>query len=142
MIPYSRQAQASYLQRAPEGSSASPQRAQQLAQTALSRAKSLGQQAADTQAAGIALVAALPTVPPRRGADRIHVALRTDQQGAIWTLELPKGQFDRGSAETLADEMIFLALEQLTGDVEPGSAPASSTRILRTGLLLQREENR
>lgn len=141
VIPYSRQAQASYLERPSEGSSASPQRARQLAATAFSRARSLSDQEAKSHAAGIALVAALPTVPPRRGTDRIHVALRTDEHAAVWTLELPKGRFDRATAETLADDMIFLALAHLTSDVEPDPNLASTARIVQSGLPLHREQD-
>ena len=79
-------------------------------------------------------------MPARRGADRIHAALRTQERGSIWTLELPKGQLNRATAETLADEMIFLALAQLTGDAERGSALASTSRIMQSGFTVQRED--
>jgi membrane carboxypeptidase/penicillin-binding protein PbpC len=66
------------------------------------------------EAVGIALVAALPTTPQRRGRDRIHVALHAKPRGVLWSLELAKDAHTRESAETIADEMVFRALAELS----------------------------
>jgi hypothetical protein len=140
VIAYSRKSQASYLQRAAEGTSASPQRARQLAATALARAQSLSDHEFDVRAAGISLVAALPTQSPRRGEDRIHVALKTSSRAAMWTLALPKGVFDRATAEAIADEMLYIALARLSHDDDQAS-DLSTLEILRHGLQLTREDD-
>ena len=112
-IPYSRPALAAYLASAPMGSDASSERAEQLAHTAQSRAQSFAQLEPPYETVGIALVAALPTNIPRRGQDRIHVALRSPSRKILWSRELMKGAFDRESSETIADAMLFLALFEL-----------------------------
>ncbi len=115
VIPYSRASLAEYLGCRPTESSASPAVAKQLASVAMQRAAGLGDDENDRrEPAGIALVAALPTTPRRRGRDRIHVALRTHSSGVLWSLELAKGAHTRQSAETIADEMVYLALAELT----------------------------
>lgn len=115
-IPYSRAAVAEYLGCPPDDSSASSAVARQLASAALQRAIRLDDAPASAvHAAGIALVAALPTTPPRRGQDRIHVVLQTAQQGVLWSLELAKGAHTREEAETIADEMVFRAISELIG---------------------------
>jgi hypothetical protein len=120
VIPYSRAAVTDYLGCPPVDSSASSAVAKQLAAVALRHATELddgsdAQRRDAVESAGIALVAALPTTPPRRGQDRIHVALQTAQRGVLWSLELPKDAHTRETAETVADEMVFLALAELAG---------------------------
>ena len=66
VIPYSRTALASYLAVEPRGTAASPQRARQLAETALARALALADRDPPYATAGISLVAALPTTVKRR----------------------------------------------------------------------------
>ena len=119
VIPYSHAALIEYLGSPPSDSSASPAVAKQLAAVALRRAAGMGD--ADHQnenhvreAAGIALSAALPTTPRRRGTDRIHVVLRTHRRGVLWSLELTKDAQTRERAETIADEMVYRALTELT----------------------------
>ena len=113
VIPYSRTALASYLAVEPRGTAASPQRARQLPETALARALALADRDPPYATAGISLVAALPTTVKRRGSDRIHVALHTQSSRVLWSLELPKDAVDRETAESIADEMIFIALSEL-----------------------------
>jgi hypothetical protein len=116
VIPYSRAAVANYLGCPPADSSASGSVARQLASVALARASRLDDDPSDScEAVGIALVAALPTTPRRRGQDRIHVAVRRPQKGVLWSLELAKDAHTREDAETIADEMIFRALAELAG---------------------------
>lgn len=112
-IPYSRPAVAAYLASTPMGSDASIERVEQLAHKAQSRAESFAQLEPPHETVGIALVAALPTSIPRRGQDRIHVALRSPSRKILWSRELMKGAYDRESAETIADAMLFLALFEL-----------------------------
>jgi hypothetical protein len=120
VIPYSHAALMDYLGCPPSGSSASGSVAKQLASVALERARRLQDEHADSsQPVGIALVAALPTTPQRRGRDRIHVALltqellRSQRRGVLWSLELSKDAYTREQAESIADEMIRLALVEL-----------------------------
>ena len=116
VIPYSRAALIEYLGFPPSDSSASGSVAKQLASVALVRAGRLGDDQTDAlQPVGIALVAALPTTPRRRGGDRIHVALQTRQWGRLWSLELTKDAYTRQQAEAIADEMIGYAMAALFG---------------------------
>jgi hypothetical protein len=90
--------------------------AKQLASAALERARRLGDDQTDaSEPVGIALVAALPTTPRRRGRDRIHVALQTHQGGLLWSLQLTKDAHTREQAESIADEMIGCAIAALLG---------------------------
>lgn len=120
VIPYSHAALTDYLGCPPSGSSASGPVAKQLASVALERAGRLHDEHADSiQPVGIALVAALPTTPRRRGRDRIHVGLLTQdsfqsqKRGVLWSLELTKDAYNREQAESIADEMIRCALAEL-----------------------------
>ena len=99
-----------YLGSRPAESRASPEFAQQLASRAFERA---GQLADHDQGVpiGIALVAVMPTVPANRVAERIHVALHRPEDRHCWTEVLRKGAHSRESAESIADEMIFRAIE-------------------------------
>ena len=90
--------------------------AKQLAGVALKRAGRLGDDQTDAQQpVGIALVAALPTTPRRRGGDRIHAALQTHREGRLWSLELTKDAYTRQQAEAIADETIGCAMTALLG---------------------------
>lgn len=126
VIPYSHAALTDYLGRPPSDSSASGPVAKQLARVALERSRRLQDEHVDSfQPVGVALVAALPTTPRRRGRDRIHVALltqdsfppqellRPQERGVLWSLELTKDAYSREQAESIADEMIRCALTKL-----------------------------
>ncbi len=127
VIPYSRLSITNYLNVQPRGSSASAARAHQLAATALARAGALTDRDMPYETAGLALVAALPTTQPRKGADRIHVSLHTQRERQLWSAELPKDAFDRDMAEAITEEIIFIALSGLrrdngaTGNEVPGN---------------------
>lgn len=113
VIPYSRAAVADYLGCQIADASASGAVARQLANVAFKRACRLSDNITDLhQIAGIALTAALPTKPGRRGPDRIHVALRTLERHVLWSLELAKNSHTRESAESVADEMVYTALAE------------------------------
>ena len=115
-IPYSRAALTEYLGCQPSGSSASAATAKQLASVALRRAARLGDGEGDARVpTGIALAAALPTTPKRRGSDRIHVAMRVQNRGVLLSVELAKETHDRESAERVADELVFCVLAELCG---------------------------
>jgi hypothetical protein len=119
VIPYSREALADYLGSEPADSVASGPVARQVAAVALDHTYQLADDDVDCrQAAGVALVAALPTTPQRRGQDRIHVALCTHERQVLWSLELPKHAYSRQRAETIADEMVYRALAELCHDAE------------------------
>ncbi len=85
----------------------------QLASTALSRAEAFSDHQPPYEAVGISLAAALPTTRQRKGSDRIHVSLHTQSRRLFWSVELSKDAFDREMAESIADEMIFIALSEL-----------------------------
>jgi len=114
-IPYSRRAMTEYLGAEPRDASAAGKTARQLAEKAFARGQSLDDGDGDGQYAGVALVAALPTTQPRRGADRIHVALHTRETSTLWSTELEKGAYTRESAETVADDLVQIALADLVG---------------------------
>ncbi len=114
VIPYSRAAMTDYLGGKSIDSNASPSTAMHLSERAYQRAVGL----CDTNEAniahvGLSLVAALPTDPPRRGQDRIHVALQSHQSRWQWSLKLATNAFTRSFAETISDEMLFKALATL-----------------------------
>ena len=125
-IPYSRTAVAGYLAMSPRGSSASAQRASQLANTAFSRSLALADRDPPYEPVGLALAAALPTTVKRKGVDRIHVALHTQSQRVAWSLEMSKDVVDRETAESIADEMIFIALSELARQVNGRQDPINS----------------
>lgn len=125
VIPYSHAALTNYLGGQSLESSASASMAKQLASVALERAVGLHDDNTDSfQPAGVALVASLPTTPRRRGSDRIHAALLTQdspqsrKRGVLWSMELTKDAYDREQAETIADEIVRCALVELVG-LEP-----------------------
>lgn len=138
VIPYSRLSMTNYLSVEPRGTSVSPQRAHQLAASALSRADSFTDSDGAYEGVGLALVAALPTLRQRRGSDRIHVALHRESSQILWSLDLTDDFSDRETAESLADEMIFIALSELTVN---GSEPSTDRWLcrLRCGLTLIRQ---
>ena len=111
-MPYSRAAMEDYLGDEPAGSSASLETARQLSVVACGRSERLSDND-DARAAGIALVAALPTSIRRQGRDRIHVAVHFDGKTQSWSQALADGEFTRESAEALADQMILVALCEL-----------------------------
>lgn len=138
VIPYSHAALSDYLGGPPADSSASASVVKQLASVALERAARLSDETAEPpgQPAGIALVAALPTTPRRRGSDRIHVAMLTQEStqsqtlGTIWSLKLAKDAFSREQAESIADEMIRLAICQLiAGEVDDSLLRAAGLEL-------------
>lgn len=117
LVPYSREAVNDYLGNYPSGSSASVEAAEQLAQKAYQRCQCLSpldDPDCDAEFAGLALVAALPTTPPRRGIDRIHVSLITASFGKTWSIELPRGKHTRQSAEQVAEQLALIGLASLT----------------------------
>ena len=109
-IPYSMKASTEYLGSQPVESRASPEFAQQLAARAFERA---GQLCDHDQGVpiGIALVAAMPTIPANPVAERIHVALHCSKDRHCWSETLQKGAHSRESAESIADDLIFQAIE-------------------------------
>jgi nicotinamide mononucleotide (NMN) deamidase PncC len=112
VIAYSRASMTEYLGEAPVGTSASADTARQLSLAAIDRCTRLSD-AEEFTPVGIAIVAALPTSVPRKGADRIHVAMTVNGTTQTWASELPKGEFTRESAEDAADRMLSDALTQL-----------------------------
>jgi hypothetical protein len=109
-VPYSMKASEAYLGRPPAESRASPEFAQQLALRAFERAGQLSDHDQGVPI-GIALAAVMPTVPTNAVAERIHVALHRPEDRHGWSEVLQKGAHSRESAESVADEMIFRAIE-------------------------------
>ena len=118
-VPYARDSVADYLGTNQEVSAASAAAAEQLAARAFERASRFAGH--ETQPVGLALVAALPTAPPRRGQDRVHVTLHTEKVCRTWSIELPAGQHTRESAESVAEELVLLAFSRLIGCDATGS---------------------
>lgn len=116
-IPYSRAAVVEYLGCSPDGPSASVVVARQLASAALRRSIKLDDESEsdEREPAGIALVAALPTTPPRPAQNQIHVVLQSQQPGVAWSVMLANESCSREQAETIAEEMVFAALAELSG---------------------------
>ena len=119
VIPYSRASMAEYVEGPLAGASASERAAAQLAVVARERAERLCDvDKGNHRAVGIALVAALPTKPPRRGGDRIHVAVESIDVTRRWSLRLVKDSCTRPMAEMISDEMIFMALASCTKTID------------------------
>ncbi|MGI9474419.1 MAG: hypothetical protein ACR2NZ_22975 [Rubripirellula sp.] len=129
VVPYARDALAEYLGESFDLSCASAAAAERLAATALLRATRFCEH--DTRPVGLALTAALPTVPERRGQDRIHLALDTGIDRRTLSVELPKGQHTRANAEAVAEELHLIALSRLIDDSD--SAEASIRVLLDAG---------
>lgn len=120
VIPYSRTSMAEYVGSPLAGASASAARVRQLAAVARGRAERLCDiDEGNRRAVGIAQVAALPTLPPRRGVDRIHVALKSIDSARQWSLNLAKDSCTRPMAEMISDEMIFMALASCATKIDP-----------------------
>ncbi len=113
VIPYSHAALADYLNGPPVAGHADLSTATQIASVAFDRAVKVG--GGDPKdAVGIALVAALPTDPPRDHIHRIHVALHADSLRQTWSCELTDRTYTRQQAEDIADAMVLAAIEFLT----------------------------
>jgi nicotinamide mononucleotide (NMN) deamidase PncC len=110
VVPYSPQALASWLGHTPEQSAAEVT-ARRLATVAFQRARRLARDARF----GVGCAAALATDPPRRGTDRIHVALQTPSRTTSLSLTLAPGSRDRAGQEAVARTMILNAVAEAVG---------------------------
>ena len=110
VMPYSRAASDEYLGREFNGSKASKEFADQLAEVSYQRSGRLSE-CEPSDAVGIALVAALPTSETTDAIEQIHVALHRQEGQRCWSEVLEKGTHSRESAETIADQMVFRAIE-------------------------------
>lgn len=111
-IPYSRNASQTYLGTASEHPYASKAFAQQLASAAYDRARRMSDIDLPV-AVGIALVAALPSTGQEQTEQRIHVAIHAGDHQRCWSEQWPVGTHTRESAEALADEMVFRAIQYI-----------------------------
>lgn len=112
VVPYAHEAMVDYLGAAAPAGYADRATATQLASVAMRRVRRLGVGNAST-AVGIALVAALPTEPPRDHVDRIRVTIATENRRQTWSRHLTDRVYTRDLAESIADAMVFTALESL-----------------------------
>ena len=112
VIPYSRAASQEYLGQPPAGPYASEEFARQLAELAFHRASRLSDREQSVPV-GISLAAALPTNRADTTEQRIHVALHTVNQQRCWSESWSKGSHTRVSAEALADQMVYRAINAL-----------------------------
>lgn len=108
-VPYSHASVIDYLGEPLRAGHADLSTAMQLASVAMRRAGELGSGKAG-DAVGIALVAALPTEPPRDHVDRIHVAIETANDAKTWSRELTDRAYIREEAEAIADALVFAAI--------------------------------
>lgn len=113
VVPYSHAAVIHYVGEPPRAGHADLSTATQLASVAMRRANEFGS-GEPGSAAGIALVAALPTEPPRDHVDRIHVAIQTADKSKTWSRELTDRVYTREQAEAIADTMVLAAISFLT----------------------------
>ena len=109
VVPYSRSAVTEFLGHELESPSVCEATAVALAKTAASRVKRLADDHSGV-AIGIALTAALPTEPPRDHQDAIYVAMESELGSKTWFVELPKDQYDRTTAEQIAEAMVWRAM--------------------------------
>ena len=112
IVPYSRRSASEFLGCKLDSPSVSEETAIALAAMANQRARRLADDALGVPV-GIALTAALPTEPPRDHQAAIYVALISDQKSETWSVMLGAGEFDRLTAEQVADAMILRALGAL-----------------------------
>jgi hypothetical protein len=111
VIPYSHAAMLEYVGEPLKGPSASAAVAEQLAMIALARAAALTDHE-QGMPVGVALVAALPTSPPRHGDNRVHVAIRAND----FSIQLANhfaADLTREVAEAAVDDLVFDALSLL-----------------------------
>jgi nicotinamide mononucleotide (NMN) deamidase PncC len=114
VIPYSRMATQLYLGLEPTEGYASEHTANALAQVAHSRATSLSQKG--HRSFGIALTATLPTKPHGTEANSaqnccVHVVSHNTQIRRGWSLSFTGEQSDRDVAESIAEQMFLIALQ-------------------------------
>ncbi len=113
VVPYSRASMHDYLGSAPAGPSASLPTAKQLASVAYHRCRKLSDDRKIDAWYGLALVAALPTDPPRSHQDQIHVCVNGKGLQTAWSENLERGKHTRDEAESICERMILEALSEL-----------------------------
>ena len=109
VVPYSRRSMSDYLDRAPDGASASIETACQMAKRAFERACDLSD-LSDSDPVGVAMTCALPTIPARDQVNQIHVAIHGNELAKQWSRILGPEIETRDQAESIAEEMSMQAL--------------------------------
>jgi len=107
VVPYSPKAMIDWLGAAPDEFCSSAT-GRGMALTAFHRARRLYEPAENT--AGVACTASLASDRPKRGPHRIHVALQTADETAVWSLHLLKERRSREEEERLAGRMVLNAV--------------------------------
>lgn len=88
---------------------------------------------AGTPLAGVAATASLATDRPKRGSHRVHLAMRTAEVAATWSLELHKNARSRAEEERLVTRLVLNVVAEACGvagrlelDLLPGERVAES----------------
>ena len=108
VIPYSERSLSSWLGTTPE-SFCSPETALQMATVAYRRAVELAGAAGD-RLLGVGATCSLASEPPKRGPQRVHVAVQSKTSTQLYALELAKGARDRSGEESVASQVVLHAL--------------------------------
>ncbi len=112
VVPYSAGAMTRWIGGLPDAfCSSATTRA--MAMAAFLRAREYQPQSADL--AGVACTAGLATDRPRRGEDRIHVAVQTASRTATWSLQLERDRRTRAEEELAATQLVLNAAAETCG---------------------------
>ncbi|MCA9260157.1 MAG: CinA family protein [Planctomycetales bacterium] len=117
VVPYSARALSQWIGSSPE-QFCSRTTALAMAMRAYARAADLHNQTAEADLAeimGVAATASLATDRPKRGAHRLHVAIQTLAATTTWSVNFDKGKRTRGEEETLAADLVLLAIAMGAG---------------------------
>ena len=113
-VPYCDAAMGEWLG-GPVGQSCSEPAARAMAAAAWRRARQLDPAAPPEFLLGAAATAALATDRPKRGEHRLHVATHSADVTRTWSLHMEKSGRTRDEEETLAAELLLLAIAHGTG---------------------------
>jgi nicotinamide mononucleotide (NMN) deamidase PncC len=111
VVPYSQQALSEFLGHHP-ASFCSSETARLMAQRAHARA---GWLAPGSRVAGVACTASLRSDRPKRGDHRFHLAVKTSQTTAAYSLTLLKEARDRVGEEEVLDRVLLNAMAEVSG---------------------------
>jgi len=112
VVPYCQPAMIQWLAEPPDRS-CSLETARAMAAAAFRRACRFGDLA--TPLAGVAATASLATDRPKRGSHRVHLAMRTDQVAATWSLQLHREARSRAEEERLVTRLVLNVVAEACG---------------------------
>lgn len=112
LIPYAQTSFVQFIGNTPDHF-VSAETASALAARALERAHRLSE--GDYPLLGIGCTGSLASLRPKRGAHRVHIAVRGDERSAVYSLELRKGERGRPAEEEVCSRLLLRGLALASG---------------------------